>query len=123
MIANPGKFQAIIPDKKKKSFTSNNKIDNNYVKNKSSVKLLGFQTDAVINFNLHIANICRSVANQLHTLIRLRKFLGFKEKKFLINSYFYSNFTYCPLVWIFSHTKSLKKVEVLQKRALLFLYE
>ena len=122
MIANPGKFQAIILDKKKKSFTSNNKIDKNSVKDKSSVKLLGFQTDAIINFNVHIANICRFVGNQLHARIRL-KFLSFKEKKLLINSCFYSNFNYCPLVWIFSHTNPLKKVEVLQKSALLFLYE
>ena len=76
-----------------------------------------------LNFNLQIANICRSAANQLNALIRLRKFLGFEEKKVLINSYFYSNFNYCPLTWMFSHAKSLKKVEALQKRALRFLYD
>ena len=36
-------------------------------------------------------------ANQPNALIRLRKFLGFVEKKVLINSYFYSNFNYCLL--------------------------
>ena len=123
MIVNPGKFQAIILDKKKTNHTQETiKIDNKAVKVKSSVKLLGVQIDAELNFNLHIANICRSAANQLNALIRLRKFLGFEEKKVLINSYFYSNFNYCPLVWMFSHTKSLKKVEALQKRALRFLY-
>ena len=50
-------------------------------------------------------------------------FLNFEEKKTLINSYFYSNFNYCPLVWMFSSAKSLNKVESLQKRALRFLYE
>ena len=50
-------------------------------------------------------------------------FLNFKEKKTLISSYFYSNFNYCPLVWMFSSAKSLNKVESLQKRALRFLYE
>ena len=34
-------------------------------------------------------------ANQPNALIRLRKFLGFVEKKVLINSY--SNFNYCLL--------------------------
>ena len=123
MIVNPGKFQAIILDKKKTNHTQETiKIDNKTVKVKSSVKLLGVQIDAELNFNLHNANICRSAANQLNALIRLRKFLGFEEKKVLINSYFYSNFNYCPLVWMFSHAKSLKKVEALQKRALRFLY-
>ena len=49
-------------------------------------------------------------------------FLNFEEKKTLINSYFYSNFNYCSLVWMFSSPKSLNKVEFLQKRALCFLY-
>ena len=122
MIVNPGKFQAIILDKKKNNHTQEIiKIDKNVVKVKSSVKLLGVQIDSELNFNLHIANICRSAANQLNALIRLKNFLGFQEKKVLINSYFYSNFNYCPLVWMFSHAKSLKKVEALQKRALRFL--
>ena len=50
-------------------------------------------------------------------------FLNFEEKKTLISSYFYPNFNYCPLVWMFSSTKSLNKVESLQKRTLRFLYE
>ena len=56
-------------------------------------------------------------------MIRLKRFLGFEEKKTLINSYFYSNFNYCPVVWMFSSAKSLNKVESLQKRALRFLYD
>ena len=50
-------------------------------------------------------------------------FLTTEEKKTLINSYFYSNFNYCPLVWMFSSAKSLNNVESLQKGALYFLCE
>ena len=50
-------------------------------------------------------------------------FLNFEEKKTLINSYFYSSFNYCPLVWMFPSAKSLNKVESLLKRILRFLYE
>ena len=72
------------------------KIDNEAEKVKAWAKLLGAKIDAELNFSLHIANICRSSANT-----RIRKFLGFEEKKKrLVNSYFYSNFNYCPLVWI-----------------------
>ena len=93
MIVNPGKFQAIILDKKKNNHTQEKiKIGKNVVKVKSSVKLLGVQIDSELNFTLDIANICRSAANQLNALIRLKNLLGFQEKKILINSYFYSNF-------------------------------
>ena len=99
MIVNPGKFQAIILDKKKNNHTQEIiKIDKKAVKVKSSVKLHGAQIAAELNFNLHIANICRSGANQVNAVIRLIKFLDFDEKKVLINSYFYLNFNDCPLV-------------------------
>ena len=70
---------------------------------------------------MHISNICPSAANQLIALIRLKWFLGFKEKRILVNSYFMANFNYCPLVWIFLSTSLLPKIENLLKRALRFL--
>ena len=52
-------------------------------------------------------------------------FLGFEEKKVLINSYFYSNFNCCLLVvellYGFS-SKVPKESKALQKRAPCFLY-
>ena len=121
MIANPGKFQAIIFDQKKTNHTQEIiDTDNQAVKVKLSEKVLGVQIDAELDFSLHIAIICRSAANQLNALIRLRTFSGFEEKKVLINSCFYSNMNYCPLVWMFYHAKSLKNVETLQKRMLQF---
>ena len=124
MMVNPAKFQTIIIDKKKKCHTNETlKIGDKIIKASSSVKLLGVQIDDQLNFNLHISNICRSAANQLYALIRLKCFLAFEEKKTLINSYFYSNFNYFPLVWMFSSAASLNKVESLQKRALCFLYD
>ena len=123
MIVNPDKFQAILLDKRKGDHTNQRiVVDNQNLKVVSSVELLGIQIDDKLNFNLHISNICRSAANQLNALIRLKRFLGFKEKIILINSYFMANFNYCPLVWMFSSASSLKKIENLQKRTLRFLY-
>ena len=88
----------------------------------SSVELLGIQIGDKLNFNLHIGNICRSAADQLNALIRLKRLLGFKKKRIPINSYFMTNFNYCLSSWVFSSASSLKKIENLQKRALRFLY-
>ena len=115
MIVDPDKLQVT---------TQNQRIvvDNQNIKVVSSADFLGIQINNKLNFNVHISNICRSAANQLNALIRLKRFLGFKEKRILINSYFIANFNYCPLVWMFSSASSLKKIEKLQKRALRFLY-
>ena len=103
MIVNPDKFQVIITDKKKGDHTNENiVIDNKQIKTVSSVELLGIQLDDKLNCSPHMSNICKSAANQLNALIRLQKFLSFKEKKVLIYSYFLANFNYCPLVWMFS---------------------
>ena len=99
MIVNPGKFQSIIIDKKKQDRTKETfEIGDKVIEASPSVKLLGVQIDDKLNFNLHITNICRSTANQLNALIRLKQFLSFEAKKVLVNSYFYLNFNYCPLV-------------------------
>ena len=57
------------------------KIGGKIIKASSSVKLLGVQVDDQLNFKLHISNICKSAADQLNALIKLKSFLDFEEKK------------------------------------------
>ena len=116
MVVNPDKFQAIILDKPKIDYTDEHiTVNNQQINVVSSVKLLGLQLDDKLNFNLHISNICKSAANQLNALIRLKKFMNSEEKKILINSYFMPNFNYCPLVWMLSNASSLKKSKIYRK--------
>ena len=123
MTLNPDKFQAIVLDKKKTNLTNIPlTIDNQTIKLVSLVELLGIYLGDKLKINLYISNICRSAANQLNALIRLKSYLSFNAKRVLINSYIILNFNHCPLVWIFSTGKSLKKIESLQRGALRFLY-
>ena len=55
---------------------------------------------------------------QLNALNRLRAYIGNKEMEILINSFIYSNFNYCRLVWHFSSCKSTVKIEKIHKRSL-----
>ena len=119
IIVNPDKFQAILLEKRKRDHTNQRiVVDNQIIKMVSSVELLRIQIDDKLNFNLRISNICRCVTNQLNAWIRLKWFLALKRKRILINSYFMTNFNYCPLVWLFSSASSLKRIENLQKGAL-----
>ena len=86
-----------------------------------SVKLQGVHINDKLNFNHQINKLCISAGNQLNALTRLKSLLSRKEKVVLANSFIYLNFDYCPLVWMFSHKKSLNKIERLHKRALRFL--
>ena len=60
-----------ILDKKKNNHAQEMiKIDQKFVKVKSSVKPLGIQVDAELNLNLHMTNICGFAVNQFKALIR-----------------------------------------------------
>lgn len=125
MIVNPNKFQAIIVSKNKNQLNTDDikiKLADKEIVTQSSVKLLGVTIDERLNFNEHISKLCRTAASQLNALIRLKSYVGFKEKKILFESFVLSNFNYCPLVWHFSSQQSLEKIESIQKRALRFLY-
>lgn len=76
-----------------------------------------------LNFDLHISELIKKSSAQLNALVRLDTFLTYKAKVALVQSFVLSNFNYCPLVWHFSSTKSLLKVERIQKRALRFLFD
>ena len=104
MMVNPNKFQAILLNKSKSTHVeATMNIGNEKIESLSPVKLLGIEIDYKLNFNNHVNTICRSAANQLNALIRLKRFLEIQERKALIQSFVLSNFNYCPLVWMLSN--------------------
>ena len=92
------------------------------INSENSVKLLGIEIDNRLSFEKHISTLCNKASNQLNAIGRIQKFMGFKEKEVLLNSFVYSNFNYCPLVWHFCSSKSLYKIEKIQERALRLLH-
>ena len=123
MIVNPEKFQAIVVKKiakMKGSYPLN--INDLTINWENSVKLLGIEIHNKLPFGQHISTLCNKVSNKLNTIGRIQKFMGFKEKEVLLNSFVYSNFNYCPLVWHFCSSKSLYKIEKIQERALRLLH-
>ena len=69
------------------------------------------------------SEICRKAGSTTQCSKRPKRFFSFDEQRILVQSFIYSNFDfYCPLVWHFSSTNSLQKIEKLQERAIKFLY-
>ena len=123
MIVNPDKFQAIVVkrnNKMKDSYSLN--INQEVINSENCVKLLGVEIDDKLSFEKHISTLVKKASSQLNAISRIQKFMGFKEKEILLNSFVYSNFNYCPLVWHFCLEKSVKRIEKIQERALRILY-
>ena len=62
----------------------------------------------------------KKAGSQLNAIGRLRKYIGFPEKKTLIEAFVYSNFNYCLFVLLSMRSKN--NIESIQKRALRLLY-
>ena len=99
MTVNPGKFQVLD---KRRSSNSEVKfmIGSEQIQAVPSVDILGITIDDKLTFNLLIDEICVTSANQLNSLVRLKRFLGNEERKVSVNTFVLSNFNYCPLVWL-----------------------
>ena len=125
MTVNRDTFQTIFLDKRNSDLHLNENItiDKESIKVVSNAKMLGVHIDRKLNFNLHIDIICKCASNQLNAFVRLKRHLVHEEWFVLVNSFIYSNFNYCPLVWMFLSKRSLNKIENFQKRALRFVLD
>jgi hypothetical protein len=123
MKANPDKFQAIL-------FSSGVERDNvlslrvgdSVVGTASEVRLLGVNIDSKLSFESHINSISLKAGRQLNALRRLSKILSTEEKTRIYSSFIRSNFQYCTTAWYFCSKKSEAKLELIQKRALRYIY-
>ena len=114
MVVNTDIFQALI--------LQNSRNSKNYelvkfetesakIETKNTVKLLGITIDNKLNFEEHISGLCKKASMQLNEINRLQRFMGKEQKEALINSFIFSDFNYCALVWHFCSCKSSQNIE------------
>ena len=84
-------------------------IDNNEIESENSVTFLGITIDDWLSFDDHISKLCNKASMQINAILRLKKYMNQKEFEVVLNSFMYSNFNYCPLVWHLSTNKSSEK--------------
>ena len=84
-------------------------------------KLLGVTVDKKINFKAHLSNICKKAINKVTALARVARILLFHER-LILKSFIESQFSYCPLVWMFCTRKMNRKMNHIHERALRLVY-
>ena len=100
MCANPSKFQIMFLGLKRKNKLCLN-INGQFIPSSEHVKLLGVTIDNTLKFDTHALGICKKVNQKLHAFNRLSPYLGENKSKLLLNAVIMSNFSYCPLIWLF----------------------
>ena len=80
--------------------------------------VLGIQIDNKLNFENHIKSLCSKASQKLGALQRFSNLLDAQKKNLLFNSIIKSQFSYCPLVWMFCSRRSNSLVNNVHERAL-----
>ena len=85
--------------------------------------VLGIQIDNKLNFENHIKSLCNKASQILGALQRISNMLDMQKKSLLFNSIIKSQFSYCPLVWMFCSRRSNSLVNNVHERALRIVHD
>ena len=68
------------------------------IRNSEYERLLGIKVDTKLNFNEHLNDMINRASNKVNALSRVVPYMNLSKKKILMNSFFNSQFSYCPLI-------------------------
>ena len=80
------------------------------IKNTNCEKLLGIRVDDRLNFNEHSDGIIKKARREINALSRITPFMNITKRRIFMNSFFNSQFNYCPLVWMFDSRSINNKI-------------
>ena len=85
-------------------------------------KLLGITVDKNLNFESHLKILCKKVNQKVSALARIAGILPFQKRYILLKTFIESQFSYCPLIWMFCSGTMNKKINHIHERALRIVY-
>ena len=128
LLLNPKKCESLIfrRTNPKHNQTEEEKInfsvDGTLIEPSTTCKLLGVHIDERLNFNNHVASICKKTSKQIAVISRFRKLLSIQTKLTLYKAYILPHFTYCSTVWMHCGKTASDKLEKLNKRDLRLIF-
>ena len=99
------------------------KVGEKMIWESSQEKLLGITIDKNLKFTKHLENICKKASAKVTALARLVKIIPFHKKRILMKTFIESQFSYCPLIWMFCTRKMNMRINHIQERALRLVYD
>jgi hypothetical protein len=121
--ANPDKFQLIILDRNRQTSYKDLHIivNETQITPVDSVRLLGIQIDVNLDFSSHVETLCKKATRNMKILLRLNV-KDRKDKMMLAESFVWSCFSYCAIVWHFCNKTLSLRIEKIFERSLRFVY-
>ena len=121
MKLNESKCHFIIATKSPEHFWI--KVGEQIVWESSLEKLLGVKIDSKLKFNEHLIKLCKEASGKVTALARLINIVPMDRKKILMKSFVESQFSYCPLIWMFCGSRRLnRRINQIHERGLRIVY-
>ena len=91
--------------------------DNIEMKNSKEEKIFGVIINNLLRFKSHAKNLSKKASQKIWALSRLINYLNHSKKKMIFNALIKSQFSYCPLVWMFC-SRQTTNINKIHERAL-----
>ena len=85
-------------------------------------KLLGVVIDQKLNFKQHVNMVCTKASQKLHALTRASTYMRKEKTRTVMRAFVMSQFSYCPLIWMFHDRRVNAKINHIHERALRIAY-
>ena len=112
MKANPEKFHVILSSNTQREIG----FANASIASSPSEKLFGITLDSELKFEDHINKICNTVNKKVNALHRIESHMSLDKRKMFLRAFIESQFSYCPLIWMFHSRKLNNKINQLHER-------
>ena len=98
------------------------KIGNFDITNSKSEKLLGVKFDHKLSFDDHISKLSEKASRKIYALSRVAPYITISKRRVLMNAFFKSQFSYCPIVWMCHSRANNGKINRLHEHCLRIMY-
>ena len=86
-------------------------------------KLLGIALDKKSCYKKHAKILCKKASQKLHALTRISIYMEHEKLKLLMKAFVMSQFSYCPLIWMFHDRNLNNKINRIHERVLRIAYK
>ena len=97
-------------------------LNKNETASSNEEKILGILLDSKLNFDSLITSLYKKAGQKLSALARINHYLTPDQKSLLLNSVVKSQFSYCPLIWMFTSRYLNNALNNIHERALRLIY-
>ena len=98
-------------------------VDPVLIKESTEEKLLGVTLDKRLSFKTHTQQLSIKASQRLHALARIAPFMDSLKLVTVMNAFKTSQFSYCPLIWMFHGRKTDHKINKIHEKALRLAYK